>query len=120
LSACERAVALTQDAARAAAAVKASDLVALDVSRQLPFADAFLLVSGSSERQVSAIAAKVEDELSKNGAKAWRKEGAREGRWVLLDFNDIIVHVLHQEERAYYELERLWKDCPVIALPSDL
>jgi len=120
LSACERAVALTQAAARAAAAVKADNLIALDVSRQLPFADVFLLASGSNERQVMAIAERVEEELSKDGAKALRKEGVRAGRWVLLDFNDVIVHVMHQEERAYYDLERLWKDCPVVPLPSNL
>jgi ribosome-associated protein len=120
LSASARAVALTQDAARAASAVKASNILALDVSRYLPFADVFLLASGSNERQVIAIAERVETELAPHGAKAIRKEGTRLGRWVLLDFNDVIVHVLHQEERAYYDLERLWKDCPVVPLPTDL
>jgi ribosome-associated protein len=120
LSASARAVALTQDAARAAAAVKASNVLALDVSRHLPFADVFLLASGSNERQVIAIAERVEVELGKIGAKSVRKEGTRSGRWVLLDFNDLIVHVLHHEERAYYDLERLWKDCPVVPLPADL
>ncbi len=120
MSASARAVGLTQEAARAAAAVKASNLVALDVSRQFPFADVFFLASGSSERQVLAIAERVEGELGKGGARAVRKEGVREGRWVLLDFNDLLVHVFHQEERAYYDLERLWKDCPVVPLPADL
>jgi ribosome-associated protein len=124
LSASARAVALTERAARAASAVKARDIVALDVSRHLPFADVFVIASGSSERQVLAIAERVEEELAKggkrSGARALRKEGAREGRWVLLDFNDIIVHVLHDDEREYYALERLWKDCPVVPLPEDL
>lgn len=120
MSASRRAIALTEKAARAAAAVKAENILAIDVSRHLPFADAFLLASGSSERQVLAIAERVEEELRKGGDKALRKEGARQGRWVLLDFNEIIVHVLHQEERAHYDLERLWKDGPVIPLPPDL
>jgi ribosome-associated protein len=120
LSASSRAIHLAEKAARAAAAVKAEDMVAIDVSRQIPFADVFLLASGSNERQVLAIAERVEEELGKGGARALRKEGAREGRWVLLDFNDIIVHVFHQEERAYYALERLWKDGPVVPLPEGL
>lgn len=120
MSASTRAVELTQKAARAAAAVKADDIVALDVSRHLPFADVFLLVSGSNERQVLAIAERVERDLGKEGDRVIRKEGARQGRWVLLDFNEIIVHVFHREERAYYALERLWKDGPVVPLPADL
>lgn len=120
LSASARALALTEQSAHAAAAVKARDIVALDVSRHLPFADVFVIASGSNERQVVAIAERVEEELGKGGAKAVRKEGAREGRWVLLDFADVIVHVLHDDERAYYNLERLWKDCPVVPLPAEL
>jgi ribosome-associated protein len=120
LSASVRSLALAEQSARAAADVKARDIIALDVSRLLPFADVFVIASGSSERQVSAIAERIEEELGKGGAKAVRKEGAREGRWVLLDFNDVIVHVLHDDERAYYHLERLWKDCPVVPLPADL
>ena len=120
MSASPRAIALTEKAARAAAAVKGENIIALDISRHLPFADVFVIASGSSERQVLAIAERVEAELGRGGDKALRKEGARGGRWVLLDFNDVIVHVLHQEERAYYDLERLWKDCPVVPVPADL
>ena len=120
MSASARAIALTEKAARAAAAIKAEDLFAIDVSRHLPFADTFLLASGTNERQVVAIAEKVVEELAKDGARAVRKEGTRQGRWVLLDFNEIIVHVMHREERAYYDLERLWKDCPAVPLPLDL
>ncbi len=120
MSASARAIELTEKAARAAAAVKAEDLLAIDVSRHLPFADVFLLASGSSERQVLAIAERVEEVLGGDGDLTIRKEGTRQGRWVLLDFNEIIVHVFHQEERAYYSLERLWKDGPVVPLPADL
>lgn len=120
MSASARAIELTEKAARAAAAVKADDLLAIDVSRHLPFADVFLLASGSNERQVLAIAERIEEVLSKGGDRVIRKEGRRLGRWVLLDFNEIIVHVFHQEERAYYALERLWKDGPVVPLPADL
>ena len=119
MSASTRAISLTQGAARAAADVKAEQIVALDVSALLPLADVFLIASGTNERQVSAIAERIEDALAADGAKALRREGTREGRWVLLDFNDLIVHVMHQEDRAYYDLERLWRDCPVIPLPAE-
>ena len=103
-------------AARAADAKQAEDLVALDVSVPLPFADVFFLATGRNERQVLAIAAEIEDKLIEHGAKPLRREGRTEGRWVLLDFGDLVVHVFHEEDRMYYSLERLWKDCPVIPL----
>ncbi len=80
--------------------------------------DVFLIASGTNERQVSAIVDAVEEALHKIGAKPIRREGKSEGRWVLLDFGDIVVHVQHAEDRVYYALERLWKDCPVIELPA--
>ncbi len=119
MSASERAIDLAERAARAAHAVKAGDVLALDVAAFLPFADVFLIASGSSERQVGAIASRVEEELAKEGVDAARREGVRQARWVLLDFNDLIVHVMHEEDRAFYDLERLWKDCPVVPLPED-
>lgn len=118
MTATARALELVQAAAEAADAKKAEDVVALDVSAHLPLADAFVIASASNERLVAAIAEGIEDALHVIGAKAVRREGVREGRWALLDFNDIIVHVMHDEERGYYELERLWKDCPVIALET--
>jgi ribosome-associated protein len=84
------------------------------VAGRLPLTDAFLLVSGRTERNVIAIADAVEDRLLEAGVKTLRREGKSEGRWVLLDFGDIVVHVFHEEDRLYYSLERLWKDCPVI------
>ncbi len=92
----------------------AENFVALDVSGLFPLADIFLMVSGSTERQVQAISDEVEDRMLESGTRTLRREGRTAGRWVLLDFGDVIVHVFHQEERAYYDLERLWKDCPAI------
>lgn len=88
--------------------------VALEVGELFPLADVFLLVSGSVERNVQAISDEVEDRLNAAGVRTIRREGRESGRWVLLDFGDLIVHVFHQEERDYYQLERLWKDCPII------
>jgi ribosome-associated protein len=101
-------------AAAAADAKGGEDLVALDVSEPLPLVDAFLLVTGRSERNVAAIADEVEEKLLEAGHKRLRREGRQESRWVLLDFGDLVVHVFHEEERSYYALERLWKDCPVV------
>lgn len=101
-------------AARAADAKGGEDLVALDVSEPLPFADVFLLVSGNSERNVVAIADAVVDAVREVGQDVMRREGRDGGRWALLDFGDLVVHVFHQEERLYYGLERLWRDCPAI------
>ncbi|MEJ1155591.1 MULTISPECIES: ribosome silencing factor [Microbacterium] len=109
---------MVQIAAAAADSKGGEELVALDVSEPLPLADAFLLVTGGSERNVAAIADEVEDQLLQAGHKRLRREGRKESRWVLLDFGDLIVHVFHEEERNYYGLERLWKDCPVIAIDS--
>lgn len=116
MTASERARELLAIAASAADAKQAEDLVALDVSQPLPFADVFLLASGRNERQVIAIASEVEDRLIESGVKPLRSEGRAEGRWVLLDFGDLVVHVFHAEERAYYSLERLWNDCPVLPI----
>lgn len=110
-------------AATAADAKGGEDLVALDVSNPLPLVDIFLLVTGRSERNVAAIADEVEDKLLEAGVKRIRREGREESRWVLLDFGDLVVHVFHEQERVYYGLERLWKDCPVVpielAAPAD-
>ncbi len=116
MAASDRARELALIAAAAADAKQGIDPVALDVSATLPFADVFLLVSGRSERGVLAIVGEIEDKLLEAGAKPLRREGASEGRWALLDFGDLVVHVFHEEDRLYYQLERLWSDCPVIPL----
>ena len=109
---------MLQIAAVAADAKSGEDLVALDVSEPLPLVDIFLLVTGRSERNVAAIADEIEDRLLEAGHKRLRREGRQEARWILLDFGDLVVHVFHEQERVYYGLERLWKDCPVV--PIDL
>ena len=120
MTASERSLELAVAAARAAADLKAEEIIALDVSAQLVLTDVFVLASGTNERQVGAIVDAVEEALHKLGAKPLRREGKSEGRWVLLDFNDIVVHVQHAEDREFYALERLWKDCPVVPLPADV
>ena len=119
MPATERAVELATAAARAASDRKAQEIIALDVSSQLVLTDVFVIASGTNERQVGAIVDAVEEALFKLGAKALRREGKTQGRWVLIDFGDVVVHVQHAEDRVYYALERLWRDCPVIELPPD-
>ena len=114
VSATDEAIQLALTAAHAASDKLATDIVILDVSERLAITDLFVIATGSNERQVEAIVDSVEERLRKDGRKPIRREGARDGRWVLLDFSDIVVHVQHTEERAFYALERLWKDCPVI------
>ncbi|SDI32738.1 ribosome-associated protein [Sinosporangium album] len=119
MTASERAVQLIQVAAEAAADKLADDILAYDVSDQLVITDAFLLCSAANDRQVRAIVDEIEDRLRiEADAKPVRREGEREGRWVLLDYIDIVVHVQHEDDRTFYALERLWKDCPSISLPD--
>jgi ribosome-associated protein len=120
VAATEHALSLIQAAAEAASDKLATDIVAFDVSEQLVITDAFLVCSAPNDRQVKAIVDEVEERLRHVGAKPVRREGERDGRWVLIDYADIVVHVQHEEERTFYALERLWKDCPVIALPESV
>lgn len=101
-------------AADAAREKLGEDLVALDVSEPFALAEIFLIVSAKNERQAQAIAEEVEDELAKHKVKARFREGRETGRWILLDFGDLVVHVMHEQEREFYSLERLWRDCPVV------
>ncbi len=107
---------LAQVAAQAADDKLATDILAFDVSDILPLADVFVVTSAPNDRQVQAIVDHVEERMRAAGAKVLRREGERQGRWVLLDFGDLVVHVLHEEERLYYQLERLWRDCPLVPL----
>lgn len=120
MTASERAAELAVIAARAASEKKAGDIVALDVSERLALTDIFLVMSGSNERQVAAIVDAVEEKLAVAGVHALRREGVGQARWVLLDFSEIIIHVQHEEDREFYALERLWRDCPVVPLPANL
>lgn len=116
MGATERATELARAAAAAADDKQATSITAIDVSDQLALTDVFVVVSGSNEPQVSALVDAIEERLRRLSAKPVRREGRRDGRWVLLDFADIVVHVQHDEEREYYALERLWRDCPTIDL----
>jgi ribosome-associated protein len=118
VTATPRAVELIEIAAMAAADKLATDIIAYDVSEQLVISDAFLLCSAANDRQVRSIVDEIELRLSQAGAKPIRREGERDGRWVLLDYADVVIHVQHADERVFYALERLWKDCPVIRLPQ--
>ena len=116
MTATESSIATARHAARAASEKLADDIVALDVSERLALADVFLIASAPSERQVNAIVDGIEEELTKFGLKPTRREGRSGGRWVLLDYSDVVIHVQHEEDRVFYALERLWKDCPVVDL----
>ena len=118
MTATDHALELVQIAAAAAVDKLALQVIAFDVSVQLAITDAFVLASASNERQVNAIVDEVEDKLREVGAKPIRREGQREGRWVLLDYGEIVVHVQHEDERQFYALERLWRDCPAIPVPQ--
>lgn len=120
MTATEHALDLAQAAALAAADKLATDVVAIDVSDRLALADVFVIASASNDRQVEAIVDSVEERLRGLDAKPLRREGKRDGRWVLLDYGDVVVHVQHDEERAFYALERLWRDCPLIPLDLGL
>jgi len=101
-------------AAQAAADKLATDILIIDVSDRLAITDCFVVVTGANDRQVGAIVDEVEEKMRLAGVKPVRREGERDGRWVLLDFLEIVVHVQHSEERVFYALDRLWKDCPTI------
>ena len=120
MTATDHAVALVHTAARAASDKLAQHIMAFDVSDQLAITDAFLLASATNDRQVKAIVDEIEEKLRDLGEKPIRREGERDGRWVLIDYGDVVVHVQHEEERQFYALERLWRDCPLIDLPADV
>ena len=113
------AITMATIAARAAAAKLAQDVVVIDVSGQLVITDLFVIASAANDRQVSAIVDEVEEKMRVAGYKPARREGTREGRWVLLDYVDIVVHIQHQDERNFYALDRLWRDCPLVAVDLD-
>ena len=106
---------LAEAAARAASSKQGRDVVILDVRDLIVITDYFVIASGSSDRQVRTIAEGIERALGDRGLKPVRREGEREGRWVLLDFVDFVAHVFLDEDRAFYDLERLWADAPRVA-----
>ena len=114
MTATDEAIELAQVVAQAAADKLASDIVLIDVSDRLAITDVFVVATGSNERQVEAIVDSVEEQARAAGHKPIRREGQRDGRWVLLDYGDVVAHIQHSEERVFYALERLWRDCPFI------
>ena len=119
MTASDEAITMATITASAAATNFADDVVVIDVSGQLVITDCFVIASASNERQVNAIVDEVEEKMRQAGYKPARREGAREGRWTLLDYVDIVVHIQHQDERNFYALDRLWRDCPVIPVDLD-
>ena len=107
-------------AAQAAASKLAENIVVIDVSGQLVITDCFVIASAANDRQTGAIVDEVEEKMRLAGHKPARREGTREGRWVLLDYVDIVVHVQHQDERNFYALDRLWRDCPTVDVDLDV
>ena len=105
---------LVKQLAEAAAEMKAQDLVALDVHALTSFADAFLLATGTSDRHVRSVASAVLEASAELGRSPLGVEGFDEGRWVLIDLNEVVVHIFQEEVREYYDLERLWGDAPAI------
>ncbi|GAC51166.1 ribosome silencing factor [Gordonia aichiensis] len=119
MTAAAESLAMAKVAVAAAQDKVATDVTVIDVSEQLVITDLFVIASADNERQVNAVTDEIEDKMREAGFKPVRREGTREGRWALLDYVDIVVHVQHADERAYYALDRLWQDCPVVDLESD-
>jgi ribosome-associated protein len=116
VTATDEALKMATIAARAAASKLAQNVVVIDVSEQLVITDCFVIASASNERQLNAIVDEVEEKMRQAGYKPARREGTREGRWTLLDYVDIVVHIQHEDERDFYALDRLWRDCPEVAV----
>jgi len=103
-------------AARAAADKQGERVVVLDVRELIVITDYFVITSGSSQRQVRTIVEEIEKAMRDLGRKPVRREGVEDWRWVLLDYFDVVIHVFSDEEREYYDLERLWRDAPRVEL----
>lgn len=116
MTATPEAIELATLAAKAADEKLASDVMVIDVSDQLVITDCFVIASADNERQVTSIVDEIEDVLRESGHKPVRREGTKEGRWSLLDYGEVVIHIQHADERDYYALDRLWKDCPVITI----
>lgn len=116
MTATAEAIKITNLAAQAAADKQGEQLVAIDVTSVNPLNDVYLWVSAKNERLVSAIADEIEYKLQEVGVEAKRREGKTTSRWIMLDFGDLAVHVMHEEERMYYTHERLFGSCPSIQL----
>ena len=110
----ETAKEMAKIAYKALADKKGEDITVLDISEISPLADYFLIANGNSENQVRALVDNVEEELHKNGYRMKQREGYTSGKWVLMDFGDIIVHIFDKDSRQFYDLERIWRDGKVV------
>ncbi len=117
----EHLTALVEVVTQAASDKLASNPVLVEVGERLALADAFFITSAPTERQVRAVAENIMDEVSRiHSLHPERIEGRTEGRWVLLDYGDLVVHIMIDEDREYYALEKLWGDVPVVHLEPDM
>jgi ribosome-associated protein len=107
------------ECARAALDKKAENVRILDLTKLSGFTDYFVIASGLSDRQVQAIASSVEQHLESQEAELVNFEGFSDGRWVLMDFGDVVVHIFQDALRDYYDLENLWADAPRVAIPAE-
>jgi ribosome-associated protein len=107
-------------AVQAADEKKAEHIVALNMKGISLVADYFMICHGNSEKQVQAIAREIKEKAEEQGIAVKRLEGFDEAKWVLVDLGDVVVHVFHKDDRAYYNLERLWGDAPLEDVASDL
>ncbi|MFC7684609.1 ribosome silencing factor [Ureibacillus sp. GCM10028918] len=97
---------------------RAEDIVVLNMENISLLADYFLICNGNSDRQAQAIAREVQEKAQENGYEVKRIEGFDSARWILVDLGDVVVHIFHKDERAFYNLERLWGDAPHLDLPT--
>ncbi len=112
--------AIVNIAVKAAEDKKAEDITVLDIREVSIIADYFIICSGRSRTQVQAIVENIIEEVEKEGVSALRREGFREGGWVLVDYGDVVVHVFQETERQFYNLERLWGDAQVVGIPVNI
>jgi len=110
---------LAQLCARVALDHKAENLVILDVRELTSFTDYFVIMSGRSTRHVQGLAENIDKELASKRISSKHCEGLQEGLWVLLDFNDVIVHVFYKDSRGFYDLDGLWHDAPRVEIEPD-
>lgn len=109
---------LAATCAQIAADAKAEDLIVLDVTGISSFADYFVIMNGRSTRHVQGIAESIENQLRAKRIKATHAEGLQEGMWVLLDFDDVVIHIFYHEQRSFYNLEGLWHDAKKVEIET--